>query len=195
MSQNRNCAGQEPRRACPAAKSSAPQSESTPITESAPASMATFEYSPVLHPRYNSRARAGSHYELLGDAHLARPRAIVIGVVTGVFLPVGSALAAQSSRIPPQAVGERDQVPARNAARFPGRTGSLRRGFQLPHRPRLGMNVHQHLRPETGREGKRPRRLDQVETIEPPSEPLVEFDAGERRQAQRGEETASQNCL
>ena len=50
------------------------------------------------------------------------------------------------------------------------------------------MNVHQHLRPEAGREGKRSGRLDQIETVEPPSEPLVEFDAGERGQAQRGQE-------
>ena len=150
--------------------------------------MATFEYSPVLQPRSRRRAGPGSRYELPGDARLRRPRAVVIRVLRGVSLPVGSAPPFQSSYVPPQAVGERDQVPARDPASIPGRTRLRRRGLQFSHRPRLGVNMQQHMRSAAGREGERPRRLDQVEAIEPSPEPLVEIDAGERGQAQRGEE-------
>ena len=143
---------------------------------------------PGVAAEVQESCRVGSRDELLCNSCLARPSVFVIGILYGVFLPVASALPFQSFRVTPQTVGERNQVPAWDPASISDRARAPRRRLQFPHRPRLGMKVHQHLRAATGREGKCARHVDQVKAIEPTLVPLVEVDAGEGGQAQRGEE-------
>ena len=103
---------------------------------------------PGVAAQVEEPGRAMFSDELPGDIHLSLSGRIVMGVLSGVFLPIGSASALQPADMLAQAIGERDQIPARDRAPAAPRVRLYRRGLNFLHCPSLDVDVHQHVRAE-----------------------------------------------